>query len=304
VPVLRMDRPDDSRPVQGPAPKIGPGAVQLPGLRNPGRQESGGPPRPLPEVRSAQDERVPRKAGAPIPAPTAGAVCRGDLAVDVAFSGLKSGEGVRVGLLGDTGCGKSFAARLMVARYLRDCRGLAAVADSKGDGGWEGELYESVADLAEQPNKTRALVFTPDPLGEPLDLESIARWQWALAARHTENLVLYDEISDGCQDGEWLDGARALPRVFTHGRRVAISAIWGGQYAQMVPREPFECSSVIFCWRQAGNAIRVLRRRGYTDERVEAVIEALPGDESPPNQRGAFVMLRRGRPWDGRIYRF
>jgi hypothetical protein len=30
----------------------------------------------------------------------------------------------------------------------------------------------------------------------------------------------------------------------------------------------------------------------------------LPGSELPPSERGYFVMLERGRPWDRRVYRF
>jgi len=178
------------------------------------------------------------------------------------------------------------------------------VADSKGEGGWPGEIRESVAKLASAPLGSREIVFTPDPFGEPLDLEAVARWQWALAARRCRSLVVYDEIADACQDGEFPDDTTALPRVFTAGRRVGISAIWGAQFAQLVPRAPYECSSCLLVWRQAGNALAVLRRRGYTDAAVEDVIRALPGDDVPPSQRGAFVLLRRGRPWDGRVYRF
>jgi hypothetical protein len=55
-----------------------------------------------------------------------------------------------------------------------------------------------------------------------------------------------------------------------------------------------------------GNPIRLLKARGYLEPSgtVENVIPSLPGDELPPEQRGYFVLLRRGRPWDQRIYRF
>jgi hypothetical protein len=222
----------------------------------------------------------------------------------VCWSSLASGEGARIGILGDPGVGKTRAAKALAQAYLSRCRGLVAVADSKGEGGWPGEERESVAALVGEPNTGREIVFTPDPFGEPLDLESIARWQWALAARRCKSLVVYDEISDAADDGDWVDGVVQLPRVFTHGRRVGISAIWGAQYAQLAPRAPYECSSCLLVFRQAGNALAVLRRRGYTDAAVEDVIRRLPGDEVPPHERGLFVLLRRGRPWDGAIYRF
>jgi len=258
----------------------------------------------VPALRSPLAIEAPRGQRLRVSPQGTQAFTAGTVAAKECFASLASGEGVRIGLLGDTGSGKSYAAHLLTGHYLAACRGLVAVADSKGDGGWPGDVRESVSALADDPPTGREIVFIPDPFGEPLDLESVARWQWALAARRCRSLVVYDEISDGCAEGEWLRGSRDLPRVFTHGRRVGISAIWGAQFAQQVPREPYECSSCLLVWRQAGNALAILRRRGYTDPRSEAAILALPGDAVPPEQRGAFVLLRRGRPWDGRTYRF
>lgn len=223
---------------------------------------------------------------------------------------MEYGEGARIGLLGDSGCGKSYAARAIRLAYLDRCAGLVAVADSKGEGSWPGEIYASVADLAGRPPAGREIVFQADLFsGEPLSLEAVASWQWAVAARRRPVLVIYDEISDGCiargeRGAAFLPGSTQLPRVFTHGRRVQISAVWGAQYAQQVPREAWEESDSILCWRQAGNALAILRRRHYLEgEGVEEAILSLPGPELPPARRGAFVWLRRARAWDGRIYR-
>jgi hypothetical protein len=258
----------------------------------------------VPALQPALPVPAPRQERAQLPRRPPGKVAPGTLAADFCWAALASGEGARIGLLGDPGSGKSTAARHLARLYLERCRGLVAVADSKGDGGWSGEMRESVAALADAPPAGREIVFSPSPFGEPLDLESVARWQWALAARRCRSLVVYDELSDACDDGDFRDGVVDLQRVFTHGRRVGISAIWGAQFAQLVPRAPYECSSCLLVWRQAGNALAVLRRRGYTDAAVEEVIRSLPGDDVPPAERGAFVLLRRGRPWDGLVYRF
>jgi hypothetical protein len=98
--------------------------------------------------------------------------------------------------------------------------------------------------------------------------------------------------------------ATPLQRAFTHGRRPRISAIWGAQFAQLVPQAAWETTSYLLVWRQAGNALAILRRRGYLDGGVEEVIRALPGGAVPKPKRGAFVLLRRGLPWDGKVYRF
>lgn len=239
----------------------------------------------------------------------------GTRASDLCWQGLANREACRIGLLGDPGSGKSTAARFLAESYLEKSRGLVAVADSKGDGGWPGEAFESVSDLCERGNLGRRLVFAPDAFGDPLDLQEIASWQWALAHRGCRSLVVYDEISDGCEGNEFLGSwrrmggiltrhATPLQRVFTHGRRVGISAIWGAQYAQLVPQAAYETTTWLLVWRQAGNALDILKRRGYVDGGVDEVIRALPGGDVPPAKRGAFVLLRRGSPWDGQVYRF
>jgi hypothetical protein len=48
----------------------------------------------------------------------------------------------------------------------------------------------------------------------------------------------------------------------------------------------------------------VLQRRRYLEGGAGDVLPTLPSREAPPSERGAFLLLRRGLPWDGRIYRF
>lgn len=279
------------------------GVLSSPGGAGPGRPEGS-----MPGVRRVLPGEPRRQEEDQLPARPARALISGRRAAATCWSGLATGEGVRIGLLGDPGSGKTWAARALIDEYLSRSRGIVAVADSKGEGGeWfvggDPGVFRDVAELGARAVADRRIVFTPDPFGEPLSLESVARWQWSVARRRCRSLVVYDEISDGCEDGEFLDG-QAMRRAFTHGRRVGISVVWGAQYAQLVPRAAWECSSHVLVWRQAGNALAILKRRGYLEGGVERVILGLPGDLPPPRERGAFVLLRRGRPWDGAVYRF
>lgn len=304
MPPLRVDRqpaarPNELRPSAAGARPLLDGV--LPGYRASGVARQARAVPPVPRVLAGRAHHAGQADLLPF-AP--GAVVSGDRAVALCWQCLETREGGRVGLLGDPGCGKTTAAKRLARAYLERSRGLVLVADSKGEAGWPGEYRRDPRHLVDEPNAGRELVFSPDAFGEPLSLEAVARFQWALAARRCASLCVYDEIGDGARDGDWEEGATALPRVFTHGRRVGISAIWGAQFAQMVPRAAYECSSYLLVFRQAGNALGVLRRRGYTDELVEEVIRSLPGDDVAPKDRGHFVLLRRGRPWDGRVYRF
>jgi hypothetical protein len=309
MPAVRMDGRNPPRSVPASPSQDRGSQVQSPGLPGPLPARPGGPPGQVPPLSRARGTCAPSADSDGIPPSGARRECPGSAALAVCLAPLASGEGFRLGFLGDPGSGKSYAARIVAQEYLRRSRGLVAVANSKGESGWTGEEYAEVAELRDRPNTGRALVFTPPATGD-LDLEEIAVWQWSCATNHRcRSLVIWDEIADAAVDGEWLDcegrdDVSRIGRCFTHGRRLGMSELWGAQYAHQVPREAYETTSCLCVWRQAGNALRILRTRGYADPAVEAVIAALPGDDVPPADRGEFVLLRRGRPWDGCTYRF
>jgi hypothetical protein len=85
---------------------------------------------------------------------------------------------------------------------------------------------------------------------------------------------------------------------------VLASSLWGTQETEAVPRQAFNQSNVILCFRLVGNPVRLLKRRDYLRGGVEKVIPGLPGEPLPPSERGKFVLLRRGQDWDGKFYRF
>jgi hypothetical protein len=312
---LRLVGQPSPRSVVAPAVSAGLSPVHDAGLRGDSAGGAGGPQGPLPPVRGLSPARAGDSQPARLLPRAPGALVSGARAADLCWAGLAADEAARIGLLGDPGSGKTTAARALAQEYLKRSRGLLAVADSKGERGWPGEYRRSVAHLGESPNVGREIVFSPDAFGDPLSLQEVAAWQAALARLRCRSLVVYDELSDGCDKGEFcgarqrIDGivarvATPLQRVFTHGRRWGASAIWGAQFAQLVPQAAYECTSFLLVWRQAGNALDILGRRGYLDGGVDEVIRALPGGDVPPAKRGAFVLLRRGSPWDGHVYRF
>jgi len=57
----------------------------------------------------------------------------GRLAAEIAFGPLSQNEGPRIGILGDSGCGKTEAARRLVAEYVRRVpNGVVYCVDDKG----------------------------------------------------------------------------------------------------------------------------------------------------------------------------
>jgi hypothetical protein len=233
----------------------------------------------------------------------------GEVAAAEALASLRFGEAPRVGLLGDPGCGKTDAGRRLVNAYLRSCAGVVLVCDDKPEQQYPGPVRRSVEDLRARPTTAsdgRVIVFKPDPFSRAEnDPESIADLQWKLATRRQPSMVVYDELDRAAAHGQWKKGKDSfIAWALGKGRSAGAATLWGTQLTEKVPAEAFDCSSAILCFRMVGNPVRLLKQRGYCEGGAEKIIPRLPGDELPPQQRGYFVLLRRGRPWDNRVYRF
>lgn len=235
----------------------------------------------------------------------------GRLAAQQALTSIRYGEGPRVGVIGDTRCGKSEVMKWMIGLYLKSCRGIVLIADDKypDRAQYAGHLRRDIADLESRPpeGEPRVVVLRGDPSKGArggLDLESIARKQWDMARHKRESVAVYDELDRACNGGQWLQQPSDIGWTFGKGGGGGIGAFWGLQETESAPREPFNCSTHIIVVRCVGNPVRLLKARGYCEGGADRVIPRLPGDELPPAQRGYFLLLARGRPWDGHVYRF
>ncbi len=249
------------------------------------------------------------EGGPDAPVASATAATDGEAAAAEALAPLRFGEAPRVGVLGDSGCGKTEASRRIVATYLRACPGVVLVCDDKPEQQYPGVVRRGVDDLSKRPTapaEGRVVVFKSDPMSrEAIDPETIAALQWRLAMRKQPSLVVYDELDRAAAFGQWKAGKESqIGWAFGKGRSAGAASLWGTQETQQVPAEAFNQSSCLLVFRMMGNPVRLLKERGYCEGGAEKIIPRLPGDELPPKQRGYFVLLRRGRPWDGRIYRF
>lgn len=247
---------------------------------------------------STKGAREPEMAS---PSPSARGT--GDQAAAIALRSLEWGEGARAGVLGDTGTGKTTATLRLIAAYLRTSPGLVVVVDaSQARTQYAGQERVDVHDVIARPiaNEPRVTVLrAPEP-----NTDMIVRWCWSIARRRPVLLVL-DELRDhtvGHKPGQVWRGP--LANAFTTGRKHRFSIVWGSQSPQDCPREAFEQTDVMLCSRIAGAGADRLRERKYITRETEAVLASLPGSDDPPAERGIFLALRRGRPWDGVRYKF
>jgi energy-coupling factor transporter ATP-binding protein EcfA2 len=237
----------------------------------------------------------------------------GEVASEEAWKPLSFGEGPRVGILGDSGCGKTEAQRRLIAGYLKRSPGCVLIVDDKENKPqFDGQCRRDRADLIAHPvtPEPRVIVFRGDRFdretGE-VDPEEIAEIQWRMAQDGHPSLVVYDELDKACNGGQWRVGDKksAILWALRRGRSSGAATLWGTQETQSVPAAAFNQSSSIFCFRLVGAPLRLLDARGYLEGgQVADVIPTLPGDELDKAKRGYFVHLRRGRPWDGKIYRY
>lgn len=236
----------------------------------------------------------------------------GSLVAEKLWRPLDDGEGPRIGVLGDSRCGKTEAMRHLIQAYRRRCPGIVLIVDDKEpQAQFEGQLRRDRDDLEHNkpdPNLPPIIVFRGDKFdrvtGE-VDPASIAEIQWTLAQKRRPSLVVYDELDKAANNGQWKGGDKSAVRwAFHKGGGLGASSLWGTQETQSVPSGAFNQSSAILCFRMLGAPLRLLKERGYLEGGVESVIPTLPGDELPAEDRGYFVLLERGRPWDGERYRF
>jgi hypothetical protein len=138
-----------------------------------------------------------------------------------------------------------------------------------------------------------------------VDPDTVADLQIALVSKGIATLTVYDELDKAARGGQWKSGDASPVRWgFIKGGSSRASILWGTQETQAVPREAFNQSTMILCFKMLGAPLRLLGDRGYLEGGVADVIPTLPGAEVPPAERGHFVALRRGKLWDGKIYRF
>lgn len=238
----------------------------------------------------------------------------GSEAVAEALAQLDYSEAPQIGVLGDTGCGKTTLTLELIEAFKKKFAGSIFIVDDKElTTRFQGQQRRDVDDLRAHPidwQQGRVVVFRGDVArGQRVDLEQVAELAWVRVGHGRKSLVVYDELIAGreetlCKNSQWRKGVKFVPQSFTMGRSPGVADIWGAQAPQDVPNEVFNQSSAIFTFRLAGTGLARLKERGYLVGGAEEVIPRLAGPPRPPKERGEFVLLRRGLPWDRKIYKF
>jgi hypothetical protein len=255
-------------------------------------------------------------SGTAVPAAQARGLTTGDEAAAIALAPLAENEGPIVGLIGDTGCGKTTAMLALIAEYQRRSPGIVLVAEDKGlTSRYPGVYRRDRAELQARPvtgdeaaRGQRVIVFRGDiHANVDTNPEEVAAYAWELMHVRRPSLTVHDELArdEICKNMQWRGGVRWIPKSFRQGREVGVGTLWGCQMPQDAPQAAFDQSTAILCFRLTGLGLGKLRDRRYLDgSDVERVIPTLHAHGDPKETRGDFVLLERGRPWNGKVYKF
>lgn len=240
-------------------------------------------------------EAKPEERSQTRPTPTRGS---GRDPVWRALQGLEYGEGVRVGVLGQTGSGKTHVARALIGAYLTRVPGLAIVCDPKRHAGYAGQTFESAHQVRGLQPEPRVIVLRDG------DNEAAARYAWDLVPKRVQVLLVLDEVNHG---GRPKRGSLIMTAL-SEGRSDRLSVLWGTQRPQDAIGHFLSETDWVFAFRTVGLGVDNLRRKSFLVPSEQGrdpgpVLEALPGNLPPPPQRGDFLALRAGAPWDGLVYR-
>jgi hypothetical protein len=224
------------------------------------------------------------------------------------FEPLTRGEGIRVGWIGNTGQGKTFAMAWLIEEAL--AAGLIDVVvivdDKNGSPPWQGARRIDPAHLRSNPpdeetEGDEVVIYrgvAMDPRSS-VDIDEVAKQGWEIALQRDDEgnrarvMIIVDELRRAVSPAgrEWR--APAVARTLAEGRAAGISMLWGTQAPQRIPVEAFDQS--LLCIFKTGHRGRAYLERGdLISQQVSAVIAGLAPRE--------FIVVDDAGDWDGVVY--
>jgi hypothetical protein len=273
----------------------------------------GQPKGSVPGVRGALPVPAHQRESRRLPKVSAQHRAPGAEAVREALATLdRGGEAPRIGLVGNTGAGKTVGAHAIAQAYLRSSPGPVIVIDNKAERRYDdlpgAVVFASTSAFAaaRPASGQRVWVMRPSLFeGGEVDPEEIAELQWKLAGKHWPSLVLNDElVPHAAKGGQWKTRTQWLQRAFVQGRSHGLAQLWGTTALQGVPLDASQQSHELWVFKTGGVALRILSERDYLIGVPPGTVEGLAGYPLPPAERGEFVRLVSGVPWNGVIYKF
>ena len=218
---------------------------------------------------------------------------------------LTRGEGFRHGWLGDSRMGKTYANRWLLEEGI-DARLIdqVLILDDKGpEPQYPGLQRANVAhlrrELPTEEQDSRIIVLRGHTMrtGEvcPPDDPARAAFELALLPGSPRVAVSIDELRRAVSPAgrEWR--STDVPRLFSEGGGLGVSVTWTTQSPQRIPLEAFDQTETFGIFRCGRRAVNYLADQDMVEPEVLAILPGL--------QRGEWVFVETGAPWDGRVYK-
>jgi energy-coupling factor transporter ATP-binding protein EcfA2 len=240
-------------------------------------------------------------------------VAPGDRAISAALRGLvEFGEAQQIVVVGRTGAGKTEIAKALCRGWLAAQAGKLIVLDQKAERRYDDvaapELVcvrESVSDYKARPPLpgNRVIIFRARA-GQRVNETEVSRFGWALARKKIKTCTMRDELVPyAANHMQWLRGCDTVQEEYITGRSWGRTLISLTTAFNMCPLECADNADRVITVQTKGQAIGTLRDREYMIGLPPNLLQKLKGKEAPPEQRGEFVELISGVPWNGTVYR-
>lgn len=213
---------------------------------------------------------------------------------------LEKHEGYRIGVLGESGAGKTSAIKLFLAQPFD---GITLIHDEKaGPPQFEGFRVER-ASLSGVPNEAHTVVFRGDPFKSTrVDVDSVAKLALKLARYKVPVRLVIDELDRAVSPGGKALTSEAVRECITQGRAMGLCVLWSTQLPQRAPVEMLDNASALVIGRCGPRAANYLEERCYMTNDVVSAIMNLRAHYEDNRTVGELCVWRNGKKWNGVVY--
>lgn len=167
-------------------------------------------------------------------------------------------------------------------------------------------VRESISDVVARPllPGTNTLILRGG-IGVPWEGVPAAEFDWKAVERGKAVLKLRDELVPSvANNGQWRPKHQRVQQQFIQGRSWKLSLLSCTTALRAVPLDCADNADEVWAFQTRGQALDVLEDREFLIGVPSGLLASLKGKGSPPEERGEFLRLVSGVPWDGVIYRF
>lgn len=216
-------------------------------------------------------------------------------------------EGYRVGVIGETGCGKTSALKILLSRRWN---GITLIHDEKP--ARVGQFHDlkvkhATTDICSLNHlrgiDANTVVFRGDPMKRTsVPVDAVAELAIQMAQMGIPVRLVIDELDRAVSDGGKVLASQSVRFCITQGRALGLSVLWSTQMPMRTPAELLDNSSVLIMGRMGPKSANYLTDRQHFGMSLTEQIQHLKGHYEFNDGPGELVIYQNGKKWDNRVY--